>query len=80
MTIHPRQTLQGGLYSVLMSAGRAPRRVDAAVGFHASMLTPPDFEAVTGPVLLLQSDPRMDNQINTTLYAFINQVGAGDAG
>ena len=60
----------GGLYTALLSAGKAPG-VDAAVAFHASLLTPAEIDAVKGPVALFQADPRTDGQMNTTVRFFV---------
>lgn len=43
---------------------------------HASLLTPADIDAITGPVSLQQSDPKLDGQINTTFYDYIDKVRA----
>ena len=57
----------------MLLSGATPK-ADAAVAYHASLVTPADFAAVTGPVALFQSDPKVDSQVNTTLYSYINQV------
>ena len=65
----------GGYYAGILSTASAPK-VDAAVGFHASSLQPADIDAVAGPISLQQSDPKLDNSINTTFYAYIDSAFA----
>lgn len=62
----------GGLYTAILSAGKESK-VDAAVAFHASLLTPADIDAIKGPILFLQSDPKVDTQINSTFYSYIQK-------
>ncbi|GBF99533.1 alpha beta-hydrolase [Raphidocelis subcapitata] len=58
----------GGLYSVLLSGPQEPK-VDAAVGFHASGLTPEAVAAVTGPLSLQAADPLLDlKAMNGSFY------------
>ncbi|KAI8471171.1 MAG: dienelactone hydrolase family-domain-containing protein [Monoraphidium minutum] len=65
----------GGLYSGLLSGPTAPK-VDAAVGFHTSGLTPEIIDAVAGPISLQQADPTLDNAVNVTFYDYINTTFA----
>jgi hypothetical protein len=68
-------TRRGGLFTGLLTNGKAASKVDAAVGLHASSLTPADIEAVTLPLSLQAADPALDAQINATFFAFIDKVG-----
>lgn len=76
----------GGGYAVFVAGGPAPK-VDAAVGYHVSSITPADVDAIAVPVSLQQSDPKLDNSVNATLFAYIEKsfaskrsAGAGGAG
>jgi hypothetical protein len=64
---------QGGLFTALLTSGKAPA-ADAAVAYHASMLTPELIDRIRGPVRFEASDPKLDNQVNSTFYAYIDKV------
>ncbi|GBF90484.1 hypothetical protein Rsub_03480 [Raphidocelis subcapitata] len=62
----------GGLFSALLSSGKGPK-VDAAVAFHPSLLTPDVVAAITGPVSFQAADPSLDSQVNATFYQAIEK-------
>lgn len=37
-------------------------------------MQPADIDAVTGPTLLIAADPKLDQQMNTTFYAYTDKV------
>ncbi|KAF6253329.1 dienelactone hydrolase family-domain-containing protein [Scenedesmus sp. NREL 46B-D3] len=68
----------GGLYAVLLAGGKTPA-VSASAVYHGSLITRADVEAINAPITFQQSDPEVDNQINTEFYKEIKAILAAKA-
>ena len=79
-TPNPHHPRQGGLYSVLLSGGAAGPKVDAAVAYHASSLTPELIRNVSSPLSLQAADPELDAAMNATFITSTKHVRPGPAG